>query len=143
MFKQKIKFFKKYKLNRLKNIKQNYKYIYIFRYTDLNINETILLKKNIKKLNYNSLILNQNLITTIFKKLKGQGPILIIYGNDNFNLIKELNCFKKLNLIYLIIENDIYSNLKIKNILSNKNYPYLNYLVVQPFLNFIYYLRKI
>ena len=45
MFKQKVKFFKKYKLNRLKNIKQNYKYIYIFRYTDLNINETILLKK--------------------------------------------------------------------------------------------------
>ena len=143
MFNQKVKFFKKYKLNRLKNIKQNYKYIYIFRYTDLNINETILLKKNIKKFNYNSLILNQNLTSPIFNNLKGQGPILIIYGNGNFNLINKLNYFKKLNLIYLNIKNEIYSNLKIKKILSNKNYPPLNNLVVQPFLNFIYYLRKI
>ena len=143
MFKQKIIFFKKYKLNRLKNIKQNYKYIYIFRYTDLNINETILLKKNIKKLNYNSLILNQNLTRTVFDKLKGQGSILIIYGNGNFNLIRELNYFKKLDLIYLNIKNDIYSNLKLKKIVSNKNYPPLSNLVVQPFLNFIYYLRKI
>ena len=143
MFKQKIKFFKKYKLNRLKNIKQNYKYIYIFRYTDLNINDTILLKKNIKKLNYKSLILNQNLTSTVFNQLKGQGPILLIYGDDNFNLIKELSYFKKLNLVCLNIENNIYSNLKIKNIISNKNYPPLNNLVVQPFLNFIYYLRKI
>ena len=143
MFKQKVKFFKKYKLNRLKNIKQNYKYIYIFRYTDLNINETILLKKNIKEFNYNSFILNQNLTSSIFNKLKGQGPILVIYGNDNFNLINKLNYFKKLNLIYLNIKNETYSNLKIKKILSNKNYPPLNNLVVQPFLNFIYYLRKI
>nr|YP_009547889.1 hypothetical protein [Bremia lactucae]AZL92941.1 hypothetical protein [Bremia lactucae] len=143
MFKQKIKFFKKYKLNQLKNIKQNYKYIYIFRYTDLNINEMILLKKNIKKLNYKSLILNQNLTSTVFNQLKGQGPILLIYGDDNFNLIKELSYFKKLNLVCLNIENNIYSNLKIKNIISNKNYPPLNNLVVQPFLNFIYYLRKI
>ena len=143
MFKQKIKFFKKYKLNQLKNIKQNYKYIYIFRYTDLNINETILLKKNIKEFNYNSFILNQNLTSSIFNKLKGQGPILVIYGNDNFNLINKLNYFKKLNLIYLNIKNETYSNLKIKKILSNKNYPPLNNLVVQPFLNFIYYLRKI
>ena len=143
MFNQKVKFFKKYKLNRLKNIKQNYKYIYIFRYTDLNINETILLKKNIKKFNYNSLILNQNLTSPIFNNLKGQGLILIIYGNGNFNLINKLNYFKKLNLIYLNIKNEIYSNLKIKKILSNKNYPPLNNLVVQPFLNFIYYLRKI
>lgn len=143
MFKQKVKFFKKYKLNRLKNIKQNYKYIYIFRYTDLNLNETILLKKNIKKFNYNSLILNQNLTSSIFNKLKGQGSILIIYGNGDFNLINKLNYFKKLNLIYLNIKNEIYSNLKIKKILSNKNSPPLNNLVVQPFLNFIYYLRKI
>ena len=114
MFKQKVKFFKKYKLNRLKNIKQNYKYIYIFRYTDLNINETILLKKNIKEFNYNSFILNQNLTSSIFNKLKGQGPILVIYGNDNFNLINKLNYFKKLNLIYLNIKNETYSNLKIK-----------------------------
>nr|UXG19065.1 hypothetical protein [Phytophthora cactorum]UXG56104.1 hypothetical protein [Phytophthora cactorum] len=142
MFKQKIKFLKKYKLNQLQKIKQTYKYIYIFRYNDLNINEIISLKKNIKKLDYKSLILNQNLTTYVFSKLKGQGSILIIYGNNDLNLIKNLTNFKKLKLIYLSIQNTIYSNLKIKQIISQNNPP-LNNLVVQPFLNFIYYLRKI
>ena len=49
MIQQKIKFFKKYKLNQLQTIKQTYKYIYFFRYSDLNINEIIYLKKKNKK----------------------------------------------------------------------------------------------
>nr|YP_010394788.1 Ymf98 [Phytophthora versiformis]DAZ89225.1 TPA_asm: Ymf98 [Phytophthora versiformis] len=134
--------FKKYKLNQLQKIKQTYKYIYIFRYNNLNINEIIFLKKNIKKLDYKSLILTQKLTTHIFSKLKGQGSVLIIYGNNDLNLIKNLTNFKKLELIYLNVQNNIYSNLKIKQILS-KNYSPLNNLIVQPFLNFIYYLRKI
>nr|DAZ88987.1 TPA_asm: Ymf98 [Phytophthora sp. SKS-2017] len=142
MITQKTKIFKKFKINQLQKIKQTYKYIYIFRYNDLNINEIISLKKKIKKLNYKSLILNQNLITHIFLQLKGQGSILIIYGNNDLNLIENLNNLKKFKLIYLNIQNNIYSNLKIKQILS-KNYPPLNNLIVQPFLNFIYYLRKI
>lgn len=141
MFKKKF-FFKKYKLNHLQNIKKTSKYIYFFRYNDLNINEIISLKKKMKKLNYNSLILNQNLTLQIFSKLKIQNSILIIYGNSNLNLIKNLNSFKKLNLIYLIIENNIFSSLKIKQILNKNSLP-LNNLIVQPFLNFIYYLRKI
>nr|YP_010394276.1 Ymf98 [Phytophthora cryptogea]DAZ88284.1 TPA_asm: Ymf98 [Phytophthora cryptogea] len=136
------KFFKKYKLNQLQKIKQTYKYIYVFRYNDLNINEIISLKKNLKKLNYKSLILNQNLTIHILSKLKGQGSVLIIYGNNDLNLIKTLTNFKKLELIYLNIQNNIYSNLKIKQILSTNHTP-LNNLIVQPFLNFIYYLRKI
>nr|YP_010394511.1 Ymf98 [Phytophthora pluvialis]UXG56180.1 ymf98 [Phytophthora pluvialis]DAZ88558.1 TPA_asm: Ymf98 [Phytophthora pluvialis]DAZ88948.1 TPA_asm: Ymf98 [Phytophthora pluvialis] len=135
-------FLKKYKLNQLQKIKQTYKYIYIFRYNDLNINEIISLKKKIKKLDYKSLILKQNLSINIFFKLNGQGSVLIIYGNNNLNLIKNLTNFKKLELIYLSIQNTIYSNLKIKQILSS-NYTPLNNLIVQPFLNFIYYLRKI
>nr|YP_010507707.1 hypothetical protein OF271_mgp37 [Phytophthora botryosa]UXG55836.1 hypothetical protein [Phytophthora botryosa] len=139
---QKKKIFKKFKINQLQKIKQTYKYLYIFRYNDLNINEIISLKKEIKKLDYKSLILNQNLTTHIFSQLKGQGSILIIYGNNNLNLIEKLKKLKKFKLIYLNIQNNIYSNLKIKQILS-KNYPPLNNLIVQPFLNFIYYLRKI
>lgn len=139
---QKKKIFKKFKINQLQKIKQTYKYIYIFRYNDLNINEIISLKKEIKKLDYKSLILNQNLTTHIFSQLKGQGSILIIYGNNNLNLIEKLKKLKKFKLIYLNIQNNIYSNLKIKQILS-KNYLPLNNLIVQPFLNFIYYLRKI
>nr|YP_010394622.1 Ymf98 [Plasmopara halstedii]DAZ89059.1 TPA_asm: Ymf98 [Plasmopara halstedii] len=141
--KQKIKFFKKYKLNQLQKIKQTYKYMYIFRYIDLNVKEIIFIKKNLKKFNYKSLILNQNLTNRIFSKLKGQGPILIIYGNYNFNLFKYFRNLKKLELIYLNVNNNIYSNLKIKQIIMSKNYSPLNYLIIQPFLNFIYYLKKI
>ena len=134
--------FKKYKLNQLKKIKKTYTYLYFFHYNDLNINEVISLKKIIKKLNYKSLILNQNLTAQIFLKLKGQSSILLIYGNSDLNLLKELNVFKKLNLIYLIIQNNIFSNLKVKKILNSNSLPLSN-LIVYPFLNFIYYLRNI
>jgi hypothetical protein len=141
----KNKYFKKYKLNQLQKIKQTYKYIYIFRYNDLTINETISIKKKLKELNYKSLILNQNLtkIDNIFKlNIKGQGSVLIIYGNKDLNLINNILNFKKIELIYLIIKDNIYSNLKIKQIMSNNNIP-LNVLLIKPFLNFLYYLRKI
>jgi len=141
----KNKYFKKYKLNQLQKIKQTYKYIYIFRYNDLTISETISIKKKLKELNYKSLILNQNLtkIDNIFKlNIKGQGSVLIIYGNKDLNLINSILNFKKIELIYLIIKDNIYSNLKIKQIMSNNNIP-LNVLLIKPFLNFLYYLRKI
>lgn len=142
----KNKYFKKYKLNQLQKIEQTYKYIYAFRYNDLTINETIFLKKKIKKLNYKSLILNQNLIkiNNIFNlNIKGQGSILIIYGNENLNLINDISNFKKIELICLKLKNNIYSNLKIKQILSNNNNIPLNVLLIKPFFNFLYYLRKI
>jgi len=141
----KNKYFKKYKLNQLQKIKQTYKYIYIFRYNDLTISETISIKKKLKELNYKSLILNQNLTKTnnIFEmNIKGQGAVLMIYGNKDLDLIKNILNFKKIELIYLIIKNNIYSNLKIKKIMSNTNIP-LNVLLIKPFLNFLYYLRKI
>ena len=139
---QKIFFFKKYKLNQLQKIQKTFKYIYFFRYNDLNINEIIFLKKKIKKFKYKSFILNQNLTIQIFSKLKSQGSILIIYGNNDFDLIQNLRHFKKIKLIFLINRNNIFSYLKIKQI-SDQNYKSLNNLIVQPFLNFIYYLRKI
>lgn len=141
----KNKYFKKYKINQLQKIKQTYKYIYIFRYNDLTINETISIKKKLKELNYKSLILNQNLTkkNNIFElNIKGQGSVLIIYGNDDLDLIKNNLNFKKIELIYLIIKNNIYSNLKIKKIMSNNSLS-LNVLLIKPFLNFLYYLRKI
>nr|YP_010616499.1 ymf98 [Peronosclerospora sorghi]WAU47951.1 ymf98 [Peronosclerospora sorghi] len=142
MLRKKIKFFKKYKLNQLEKIIQNYKFIYFFRYNDLNIKELIFLKKNLNKLNYKSLIINQNLINQIILKLKGQGSILIIYGNNDLDF-KDLINFKKLKLIYLKIQNNIYSFFKIRKNLNKKNYVPLNKLIIQPFLSFIYLLRKI
>jgi len=134
--------FKKYKINQLQNIKQNYKYIYIFRYNDLTINEIILIKKKLKNINYKSLILKQNITNNFFFDLKGQGSLLIIYGNNYIDLIKDIVVFKKIEFIFLMLEKNIYSNLKLKEIMSNSN-SYLNITLIRPFLNFLHYLRKI
>lgn len=142
MLHQKTKFLKKYKLTQLQTIKQTYKYIYFFRYNDFNINKLILLKKNLKKLNYKSLIINQKLTASILTQLQGQGSILLIYGNKDLFLIENLIYFKKFKLVYLLVQNNIYSYLKINQII-NKNPSSLNNIIIQPFLNFIYYLRKI
>jgi len=143
----KNKYFKIYKLNQLQKIKQTYKYIYIFRYYDLTLNEIIFIKKKLKEFNYKSLILNQNLIevNNIFKlNIKAQGSILIIYSNKNLDLIKNILNLKKIELLFLKLKNNIYSNLKINKIILNSNINIsLNILLIKPFLNFLYYLRKI
>lgn len=136
------KYFKKYKLNQLQKIKQTYKYIYIFRYNDLVINENILLKKKLKELNFKSLILKQNLTNKLFTNIQGQGSILIIYGNEDLNILENLFILKKIQLIYLMINNQIFSNLKLKKIFSKKQLP-LNVSIIKPFLNFLYCLKKI
>lgn len=136
------KYFKKYKLNQLQTIKQTYKYIYIFRYNDLTISENILLKKKLKELNFKSLILKQNLTNKIFSNIQGQGSVLIIYGNDDIYILEKLSALKKIELIYLIVDQKIFSNLKLKKIFSN-NQLLLNISITRPFFNFLYYLRKI
>lgn len=135
-------FFKKYKLNKLQKIKQISQYIYFFRYNDVNMKEIILLKKTIKKFNYQSIILNQNLTFQIFPKLNGPGAILLIYGNNDLDLLKNLKNFTKFKFISLVFQNQIYSYYKLTKIL-HQNYLPLNNLLIQPFLNFVYYLRKI
>ena len=134
--------FKKYKLNQIQTIKQNYKYIYIFRYYDLNINEIILLKKNLKKLKLQSLVLKQNLIKNNFLNLDGQNAVLMVYGNQYTNLIENLSQFKKIELIYLLTKSNLFSYLKLKQIYSKTEIP-LNISLIKPFFNFLYYLRKI
>ena len=136
------KYFKKYKLNKIQQIKQTSKYIYIFRYNDLTINENIFLKKKIKELNFKSLILKQNLINNFFLKINGQGSILIIYGNSNINIVEKLIKLKKIELIYLITNNNIFSNLKLKKKNLKKEIP-LNISIMKTFFHFLYALRKI
>lgn len=136
------KYFKQYQLNKLQHIKKTYKYIYIFRYYDLKINENILIKKNLKSLNFKSFILKQNLLKNFFIKLKGQGSVLIIYSNtDEFDLLKKKTIFNKMELIYVNINNSIFSNKKIQTYTQNKT-P-LNIALINSFLFFLYYLRKI
>lgn len=133
-------FFKKYKMNQLQNIKQNYKYIYIYRYHDLTINEVKSIKKKLKNVNYKSLILKQNMMNNLVLNVKGQGSLLIIFGNQYLNLI-ELN-FNKLEFLFLMMGENIYSVLKLKKILINSNL-YLNMILIKNFLNLLYFLRKI
>ena len=76
------KYINKFKLEKIQQIEKNNNFIYFFRYNDLNYNEKINLTKKIKKLNFNYLILKQNLIKNIFPNLKGQGALIIIYGNQ-------------------------------------------------------------
>lgn len=135
-------FFKKNKINQLQNIKQNYKYIYIFRYNDLTINEIVLMKKKLKNLNYKFSILKQNITNNFFINLKGQGPLLIIYGNEYLDLINNIISFKKIEPIFLILDKNIYSYLKLKEIMTSSNL-YLNITLIKIFLNFMHYLRKI
>lgn len=136
------KYFKQYQLNKLQHIKKTYKYIYIFRYYDLKISENILLKKKLKLLNVKSFILKQNLLKNSFIKLKGQGSVLIIYSNnDEFNLINKKIIFNKMELIYININNCIFSTKKIQAYAQNPM-P-LNIALINSFLFFLYYLRKI
>lgn len=134
--------FKKYKINQLQNIEQNYKYIYIFRYNDLQKNEIISIKKKIKTINHKSLVLKQNITNNFLLNLKGQGSLLLIYSNSYYDLVKNINIFRKMEFIFLKTEKNIYSNLKLKQIMHNSN-SYLNITLIKPFLNFLYYLRKI
>lgn len=138
----KNKYLKKYKLNNLQKIKQTYKYIYIFRYNDLTINEFISIKKKLKELKCNSLILKQNLIKNSFLfDLKGQGSIYIIYSNNFIDLKNEFLKLNKIKLIYLINNNNIYSNIKLNKILKLNNN--INIIIFQPFLKFLFLLKNI
>lgn len=138
------KYINKFKLEQIKQIEKNYNYIYFFRYNDMNYNEKINLKKEIKKLNFNFFILKQNLLKYFFVNLKGQGSIIIIYGNDILNLNTILQKNKKIEFIYLYNKNLIFSNTKIKNSLINKtnNLP-LNYQLKKPIFYFYNILKNI
>lgn len=138
------KYINKFKLEQIKQIEKNYNYIYFFRYNDMNYNEKINLKKEIKKLNFNFFILKQNLLKYFFVNLKGQGSIIIIYGNDILNLNTILQKNKKIEFIYLYNKNLIFSNTKIKNSSINKtnNLP-LNYQLKKPIFYFYNILKNI
>jgi ribosomal protein L10 len=138
------KYINKFKLEQIKQIEKNYNYIYFFRYNDLNYNEKINLKKEIKKLNFNFFILKQNLLKYFFTNLKGQGSIIIIYGNNILDLNQITQKNKKIEFIYLYNKNTIYSNIKIKNLMTNKNNTLpLNYQLKSPIFYFYNILKNI
>lgn len=140
------KYVNKFKLEKIKQIEKNYNFIYFFRYNDFNYNEKINLTKEIKKLNFNFFILKQNLIKQVFPNLKGQGSLIIIFGNNFLEISDILSKFKKLDFIYLFHQKLIFSNQKIKNINLNKNlneFSLLNYQIKKPIFHFYNLLKKI
>lgn len=140
------KYINKFKLEKIQQIEKNNNFIYFFRYNDLNYNEKINLTKKIKKLNFNYLILKQNLIKNTFPNLKGQGALIIIYGNQFLETNSIIQQFKKLEFIYLFQQDLIFSNQKIKKIFSNKSFEQilpLNYQIKKPLFYFYNLLKKI
>lgn len=140
------KYINKFKLEKIKQIEKNYNFIYFFRYNDFNYNEKINLTKEIKKLNFNFFILKQNLIKQVFPNLKGQGSLIIIFGNNLLEINNILFKFKKLEFIYLFHQKLIFSNQKIKKISLNKDlneFSFLNYQIKKSIFYFYNLLKKI
>lgn len=135
------KLLKQHKINQFKNIQQNYKYIYIFRYTDFKISELIQLKKILQKLNYNFCFFKKKLITKKISNLKGQGSILILYSNANsFEKFENLKIFSKIEFLFLIHQNYLYSKFKLIAILNRKKF--LNHSLLNYINYFIFFLKK-
>lgn len=133
----------KFKIEKIKQIEKNYNYIYFFRYNDLNYNEKINLKKEIKKLNFNFFIIKQNLIKYFFTNLKGQGSLIIFYGNSNLNINLILQKNKKIEFIYLFNKNLIFSKIKLNNIFFNNISLSLNNQIKTPIFYFFNILKQI
>jgi hypothetical protein len=136
------KYLKEYKINVINNLLNYSNQIYLFRYTNLNEKEILLLKQNLKKLKFNLIIIKKKLFLP-FKTQKG--AILLIFSDNKENLLP-LNIFsKKLNFIankYLnssIIFNKkyflIFKKLQQQNLLNN--------VLINKFLIFLYYLSRI
>lgn len=136
------KYLNKFKIEKIKQIEKNYNYIYFFRYNDLNYNEKINLKKEMKKLNFNFFILKQSLVKYFFTYLKGQGSLIIIYSNNFLNIDSILQKNKKIEFIYLYNKELIFSNSKLKYI-NTKQDIFLNIQIKKPLFSFYNILKKI
>ena len=136
------KYLNKFKIEKIKQIEKNYNYIYFFRYNDLNYNEKINLKKEIKKLNFNFFILKQSLVKYFFTYLKGQGSLIIVFSNDFLNINLILQKIKKIEFIYLYNKELIFSNSRLKYINSKKESP-LNLQIKKPLFYFYNILKRI
>ncbi len=134
-------FLKKYKFNQIQSIKKNYNSIYLFRYHNLTVNENILLKKKLKKTQLSFLVLKQTLIKKELKNIKGQGSLLLIYGNQDQLDISFLNDFLNMKLVYFIYKNQLFSEIKSKKIFPHSKASFV-FNLQSPFLMLTFLLKK-
>lgn len=136
------KYLKKFKLNQLNFYNTKFKNIFVIRYNNYNLKELIFLKKKIKKLNYNFIIVKKKININYF--LFSKGSILIIYGHiNNMNNILKNKIFKRLHIILLKNNINFYFEKKIKKLFFFFEKKNLNNFLINFFLIFLYYLRQI
>lgn len=116
---------KKTKNKQLKQITNNYNYIFFCKYNNFKYNDIIKLKK--KKINFYNIKLN---LSTNKINIKGQGPVSLIFFN-NFKKISLLQKENKLNILFLLNKKIKTSVLKLNKIL---NKPFLLFQLNQPLL---------
>ena len=117
----KKKLFNNYKLEQIKQIKNNYKNLFFFRVQNLDSKEIIQLKKNLASLNFECIFLKQNLVNKLFSNLKGQGSLIIVFSNNevtqqNFSTLLKNN---KMEFILSQENNKIFNKYKVDKILQN------------------------
>ena len=121
MFIKKKKLFNNYKLEQIKQIKNNYKNLFFFRVQNLDSKEIIQLKKNLASLNFKCIFLKQNLVNKLFSNLRGQGSLIIVFSNneviqENFSTLLKNN---KMEFILSQENNKIFNKYKVDKILKN------------------------
>ena len=117
----KKKLFNNYKLEQIKQIKNNYKNLFFFRVQNLDSKEIIQLKKNLASLNFKCIFLKQNLVNKLFSNLRGQGSLIIVFSNneviqENFSTLLKNN---KMEFILSQENNKIFNKYKVDKILKN------------------------
>lgn len=113
---------KNQKYKNFKQIKQSNKYLFFCRYYDIKSTDTSLLKSYLNNKNIKFKTIKQNLLINEFN-IKGQGSLLLFYFNDFDDLILLNDLIKKIKKIeplFLHIDKQVISILKLNKIFNNK-----------------------
>lgn len=118
------KLLNKYKINYLKNKENNSNVSIYIRYNNLNFISTCKLRKDFLNLEAKLKILKQNTTLKYNKNLpisKGSICLVTIKESSLKKVYNEINNKKNLELLFVKINNNIYSNLKIKSIINSNS----------------------
>lgn len=133
---------KNFKIKQIKKIKQSYKYFYFFRYNNITTNEIILIKKKLKKINIKTIIIKKKFLTKDLIPLQTEGCILLLYTNNYIKVIKNIFLIKKINFLFFLHDENLYSKHKYINFLFNSNKK-LNSVLLNPIYFFASLIKKI
>ena len=132
-----------YQFNKLEQINNQYKYLYLFRIKDLNSKKIIQIKKKLVETDFFFFLIKQKLIQKKFNQIKGQSSLMLLYNNDiNLKNLFLILKKKELELIQIKTKNQLISNYKLKTIEPyQKNY--LNIQLNKNIFSLFYFLKEI